>query len=110
MATVSESTKQYFKEISQRSQDYYDAVIHTKEYIQTKNLSTTKTMVDCILMSILWVASTRDESLTEEDVCIYLNVDAEVKKGDVSVEICPEMKQWSLDEVLDYVCSITGTA
>lgn len=106
---VSESTKQYFLEISKRTEEYYNAIQFAKEYVLNNDVVRAKSIVDCMLMSILWTASNRNDSLTEEDVCMYLNVDTEVKKGDISVAIVPEMKEWTLEEVLEYVNSIHGT-
>ena len=107
--TVSESTKQYLSQIGERAEEYFNALEFAKEYVLERQLSRNRGIIDCMLMSILWVASNRDDNLTEEDVCMYLNVDTEVKKGDISVELVPEMKTWSLQEVLEYVNGIHGT-
>lgn len=106
---VSETTKQYFAEISKRAEDYFEALEFAKEFVLRNEVIDNRSIVDCMLMSILWCASSRDDELTEEDVCMYLNVDAEVSKGDISVELVPEMKGWTLEEVLEYVNGIHGS-
>ena len=108
---VSESTKQYFSKIGERAEEYFNSIQFAKEYVLSNEVVRTKSIVDCMLMSILWTASKRNDSLTEDDVCMYLNlnVDVDVNKGDISVAIVPEMKEWTLEEVLEYVNSIHGT-
>ena len=106
--TVSESTKQYFLQVSERAEEYFDALEFAKEYVLERRVLQNKGIIECMLMSILWVASNRDDNLTEEDVCMFLNVDTAVKKGDISVELVPEMKTWSLEQVLEYVNEIHG--
>lgn len=105
---ISESTKQYFSEIGKRAEEYHDSLEFAKEYVLSRGVVDNRNIVDCMLMSILWCASNREDDLTEEDVCMYLNVDAEVSKGDISVELVPEMKGWSLEQVLEYVNGIHG--
>ena len=106
---VSESTKQYLAEICDRSIDYFNALEFAKDYVFNNKDLSKEHIVDCMLMSILWTASVRGESLTEEDVCTYLNIDVDVECGDISVSIIPEMEGWTLEEVLDYVSSSCGT-
>jgi hypothetical protein len=106
---VSESTLAYFAKITDRVVEYHNAIQYAKEYvIRHTSLEPDKT-VDCILMSILWVASQRGDELTEDDVCIFLNVDADIEPGSISVSVVPEMQTWSLDEVLEYINDIHGT-
>lgn len=106
---VSKSTKLYFDEIAERSQDYYDAIEFTKQYILDNEILDHNNIIDSVLLSILWCASKRNDYLTEEDVCLYLNVDEDIKEGDISVELVPEMKEWSLEEILEYVNGSCGT-
>jgi len=106
---ISESTQRYFKEIAERTQDYFDTLEFTKEYIAMHGISDHDGILDCVLLSILWCASKRQDSLTEEDVCVFLNVDETVEKGEISVEIAPEMREWSLEEILEYVKGSCGT-
>jgi len=100
---VSESTKQYLADIAERAIDYFEALEFAKDFVLDNRVVDNRGIVDCMLMSILWCASNRSDNLTEEDVCMYLNVDATVKQGDVSVKLMPEMKDWTLEEVLTFV-------
>lgn len=106
---VSQATKQYFNEIAERTSQYFEALEFAKEFVLDKQIDHNERIVDCMLMSILWVASKRDEHLTEEDVVTFLNVDAEVNKGDIAVEMVPEMQGYSLEQVLQYVNGIHGS-
>lgn len=106
---VSQSTKQYLTQLSERAQDYHDALEFARDFVLDNRVTENRSVIDCLLMSILWCASKRDDELTEEDVCTFLNVDADVSKGDISVELVPEMKGWSLEEVLTYVNGSYGT-
>lgn len=106
---VSESTKQYLNQIGEKVTEYYEAIQFAKDYVVHNSNMRQESAVDCILMSILWVASNRGDNLTEEDVCMYLNVDAELESGDITVAIVPEMVGWTLEEVLEYVNGTHGT-
>jgi len=106
---VSQSTKQYLSQVSERAQDYHEALEFARDFVLDHQVADNRSVIDCLLMSILWCASKRDDELTEEDVCMFLNVDAEVSKGDISVELVPELKGWSLEEILTYVNGSYGT-
>jgi len=105
---VSRSTQQYFEEIAERTSQYFEALEFAKEFVLNQQIQRNEPIVDCMLMSILWVASVRDDKLTEEDVCTYLNVDTDVNKGDIAVEMVPEMQGFTLEQVLQYVTDIHG--
>jgi hypothetical protein len=106
---VSQATKDYFNEVAERVTQYFEALEFAKEFVLDQQIDRNERIVDCMLMSILWVASKREDNLTEEDVCTYLNVDVEVNKGDIAVEMVPEMQGYTLDEVLQYVNGIHGS-
>lgn len=100
---TSELAKQYLSEIGEKATEYYEALEFTKDYVIRNTDMNNENVIDCMLMSILWVASKRGDELTEEDVCMFLNVDSEIEHGDITVQIVPEMQGWSLEEVLEYV-------
>lgn len=106
---ISDHTKQYLSQIAERCSAYYSALEYTKDYVISSEDIRNETILDCMLMSILWVAANRNEKLTEEDVCMFLNVDVEVDAGDITVAMVPEMQDWTLDEVLNYVNGTCGT-
>lgn len=106
---VSESTKLYLSQVAERAQDYYDAFHTGKQHVLENNITNVHTATSCVLMSILWCASKRNDLLDEQDVCTYLNVDTEVNKGDIATEIIPELAGLPLEEILQYIVNNHGS-
>lgn len=106
---TSELAKQYLSEISEKATEYYESLEFTKDYVIQNTDMQHETVTDCMLMSILWTASKRGDELTEDDVCVFLNIEPDCEPGDISVQIVPEMQGWSLEEVLEYVNGTYGT-
>ena len=101
---ITVATQKYFEGISKKSREYYDAFVTGKKYVLENEITDMRSATNCVLMSILWCADQRKDELTEQDVCLYLNISAlDVKKGDVAIELMPEMKEWTLEEILSFV-------
>jgi hypothetical protein len=106
---ASQETIMYLEQIAERSQEYFDALQFAKQYVLDNDILEKRRIIDCVLLSILWCASNRNDELTEDDVCTLLNVDVVVKKGEISVELVPEMKLWTLEEILEYAKGAHGS-
>jgi len=110
---VSSSTKEYFDQINERTTEYYNALEYAKNYIITQTTMQKEGLAECLLMSILWVASTRGEQLTEQDVCVFLNVEKDLTIAPDSneatvIESVPAMAGQTLDSVLEFISKIYG--
>jgi len=101
---ITVATQKYFEEISKKTQEYHNAFVTGKKYVIENEITQIRSATNCVLMSILWCAANRGDTLDEQDVCLFLNVSAtDVKKGDVAIKLMPEMKEWTLEEILSYV-------
>jgi len=101
---ISVATQKYFEGISKKSQDYYDAFMIGKKYVLENEITIMRNATNCVLMSILWCADKLGDELTEQDVCLYLNIsELDVKEGDVAIKLMPEMKEWTLEEILSFM-------
>jgi hypothetical protein len=100
---ISQSTKDYFESLKDRTDSYQDSLDTAKEFILDNEIENQEEIINYMIMSILWVAATRDEVLTEEDICIFLNIESTEEQEGVRVEIMDEMKYWTLPELLLYI-------
>ena len=102
MSEVSLDTKRYLDKIGSRISTYHNAMNRAKEYVLDNCVSDHSVVLNCIIMSLLWTAAVRDEELTEEELFMFLNIESELAEQKV-LGIADIMKEWSLEEVLDYV-------
>ena len=102
MTEVSLDTKRYLDKIGSRVRAYHNAMNISKEYILENNILDHSIVLNCIIMSLLWTAAVRDEKLTEEELFMFLNIESDLADQKV-LGIADVMKEWSLEEVLDYV-------
>ena len=101
---ISVATQKYFESISKKTQDYYNSFVIGKRYVLDNEITEIRSATNCVLMSILWCAANRGDTLDEQDVCLFLNISAnDVKKGDIATGLMPEMKDWTLEEILSFV-------
>ena len=102
MTEVSLDTKRYLDKIGSRVRAYHNAMNISKEYILENDIIDHSIVLNCIIMSLLWTAAVRDEKLTEEELFMFLNIESDLADQKV-LGIADVMKEWSLEEVLDYV-------
>ena len=102
MTEVSLDTKRYLDKIGSRVRAYHNAMNVSKEYILENDIIDHSIVLNCIIMSLLWTAAVRDEKLTEEELFMFLNIESDLADQKV-LGIADVMKEWSLEEVLDYV-------
>lgn len=102
MTEVSLDTKRYLDKIGSRVRAYHNAMNISKEYILENDIIDHSIVLNCIVMSLLWTAAVREEELTEEELFMFLNIEPEFADDKV-LGIADVMKEWSLEEVLDYV-------
>jgi len=102
MTEVSLDTKRYLDKIGSRVRAYHNAMNVSKEYILENDIIDHSIVLNCIIMSLLWTAAVRDEKLTEEELFMFLNIESDLADQKV-LGIADVMKEWSLEEVLNYV-------
>jgi hypothetical protein len=102
MSEVSLETKRYLDKIGSRVNAYNNSMTRAKEYVLENNVTDHYIVMNCIIMSLLWVAAVRGEQLTEEELFMFLNIDSEYA-DDINISIAKGMEEWGLEEVLDYV-------
>lgn len=102
MTEVSLDTKRYLDKIGSRVRAYHNAMNISKEYILENDIIDHSIVLNCIIMSLLWTAAVRDEKLTEAELFMFLNIESDLADQKV-LGIADVMKEWSLEEVLDYV-------
>ena len=102
MTDVSLDTKRYLDKIGSRIRAYHNAMTRAKEYVLENHITGQSTIMNCIIISLLWVSAVREEELSEEELLTFLGFEPEYAEDKI-VSINQEMAEWSLEQVLDYV-------
>ena len=102
MSEVSLETKRYLDSIGSRVRAYHNSMTRAKEYVLEQHIVDQNSIMNCIIMSLLWVASVRVEELSEDELFTFLNLEPDLA-DDKTLTLADPMKEWSLEEVLDYV-------
>jgi len=102
MTDVSLDTKRYLDKIGSRVRAYHNSMTIAKEYVLEHSITDQSTIMNCIIISLLWVAAVREEELSEEELLTFLGFEPEFAEDKI-VQINQEMAGWSLEAVLDYV-------
>ena len=100
--SASLETRRYLDSIGSRVRAYVNAINRARDYCDLNEVTTRTSIVNCVVMSLLWVAAVREEVLSEEDLFMFLGFETDLAEQK-TMEIHPEMAKWSLEEVLDYV-------
>ena len=102
MSEASLDTRRYLDQIGSRIKAYYNAMNRAKDFIFENEIYDNSLAMECIVMSLLWVAAVRDEKLSEEELFMFLNLETELADNK-TINIADSMKDWALEEVLRYV-------
>jgi hypothetical protein len=95
-------TKRYLENIGSRVRAYHNTINRAKEYVLENEIHEHPIVMNCIIMSILWLSSVRGEELSEEELFMFLGLEDELAENK-TVQISPDMRTWGLEEVLEYV-------
>lgn len=96
-------TKRYLKHIGNRVTSYYNTMERAKTFILDEGITDRDIVMNCIIMSVLWLAAVREETLTEDQLFMFLGLEEELADKQEELSIADDMKEWGLDEVLIYV-------
>jgi hypothetical protein len=102
--SASLETRRYLDSIGSRVRAYVNAINRARDYCEVNEVTTQSGIINCVVMSLLWVAAVREEILSEEDLLLFLGFETDLAEQK-TMQIHPEMAKWSLEEVLDYVSS-----
>jgi len=100
--SASLETRRYLDKIGSRVRSYVNAINRARDYCVENDINTQTGIVNCVVISLLWVAAVREEVLSEGDVFMFLGFETDLAEQK-TMQIHPEMAKWSLEEVLDYV-------
>lgn len=105
MAEASLETKRYLDSIGSRIRSYHNAMTRAKEFVLENFVTDQNKIMNCIIMSLLWVAAVRKEELSEEELFMFLNLETDLAESK-TIALAKDMHDWSLDEVLEYVLDV----
>jgi hypothetical protein len=91
------------QEIAERAEDYYDAYQRVKEFLLENEIFDQKMMIYFLLMGVVWTASKRGDTVTDEDAVIWLGLQEGDITGITGVPSLPGMNEIPLEEFLDYL-------
>lgn len=102
MSEASLETRRYLDSIGSRIRAYYNSMNRAKEYVLEQGIYDHVIVMNCIIMSLLWLASVRGEELSEEELFMFLNIETDLADAK-TIGIADVMKDWPLEDVLKYV-------
>lgn len=102
MSEASLETKRYLENIGSRINAYFNTMNRAKEYVLENGVYDHVVVLNCVIMSLLWLAAVREEVLTEEEMFMFLNIETNLADAKV-IGIAETMKDWPLEDVLSYV-------
>jgi len=91
------------QETLDRAVDFHDTVLEVKGYIEVNEIVDQAHILYFLLMGMLWKATERNESLTDEDAECFLAIEPGTLTGVSGLPIIPEMSAIPLREYLDYL-------
>lgn len=102
---------QYLENIATRVELFHNAKDLAAQYLINKKIKNRKKIENCILMSQVWVADSLGESITMEDIMIYLGSNEDELFDGLSEEITltNDLKGKTLPELLDIVILADGS-
>lgn len=106
MSEASLETRRYLDSIGSRVKSYYSALTRAETFILDNEITNREVVLNCTVMSILWMASVREEELTEDELFLFLGLETELAETK-SIALNSEWSDWSLEEVLVYVVENT---
>lgn len=102
MSEASLDTRRYLENIGARVKSYHNGINRAKDFVLDNNIYDQSLVMNCIIMSILWVAAVRGEKLSESELFMFLDLEEELSESKI-IEMDPKMGEWGLEEVLLYV-------
>ena len=102
MNEISLDTKRYLDQIGSRVRAYHNAMNRAKDFVLSQEIMNHEIVLNCIVISLLWLAAVRNEELSEEELFMFLNLETDLASTKI-IQIDDDMKDWSLEEVLSYV-------
>jgi hypothetical protein len=83
----------YLNDIAEKAIAYDEVRMTVVEYLLTNQIKDIDLATNLFVIGFLWEASKRNEILTDEDLCMFLDADE-----DISIEEIDEYKEYYLDE------------
>lgn len=101
MSAVSIETKRYLNSIVSRVHAYAKIRERTIAFLEDQEEEDPSVWTNCLIVAMLWLASVRDESLTEQDMVMLLGLDDELADKKV-MELDPELAEMGFEEAIEY--------
>lgn len=83
----------YLNDIAEKAIAYDEVRMTVVEYLLTNQIKDIDLATNLFVIGFLWEASKRNEILTDEDLCMFLDAEE-----DISIEEIDEYKEYYLDE------------
>lgn len=101
MSAVSLETKKYLDSIVSRVHAYAKIKERTVDYLEDLEEEDPTVWTNCMIVATLWLASVRDEELTEQDLLMFLGLDDEQADKKV-MKLDPEVAEMGFEEAIEY--------
>lgn len=95
-------TKEYFKNVSRKMDEYHKNISFVKKYVAKKRISDTGKISNMVIMAVVWTSFFLEEFLTETDVLVILGSN-QVLKDTTIMHLDPELTDLSLSELMEAV-------
>lgn len=98
----STETKEYFKNVSRKMDEYHKNISFVKKYVAKKRISDTGKISNMVIMAVVWTSFLLDEFLTETDVLVILGSN-QILNDTTIMHLDPELSNLSLTQLMEAV-------
>lgn len=106
MTDVSLESKRYLQHLINKAESYQNIRLRTLDYLEEIGVEKNSTVVNCVIMAILWLAYVRDEIITEGELLMIMGMDDSLA-SDKRMILDPEIAEMGFDDALDF-CIMNG--
>jgi len=101
MQTVSLETQRYLQKIASRVSAYQKIRWRTLDILDEYDIEDPEVTANCIIVGFLWLASVREEVLTENEMLMHLGLEDTLSE-DQEMILDPEIAEMSFDDAIEY--------
>lgn len=101
MPDSSLETRRYLQQFSSRTYAYAKVKQRAVDYLERHEVFSQSSSANIIIIALLWLASVREEQLTESELLLYMGLD-DTLADDRVMALDPQIAMMGLEEALDY--------
>lgn len=98
---MNKENAKYLKKIASRVNAYQEIRLRTLDVLEDYDIDDPEITANCIIVGFLWLASVREEVLTENEMLMHLGLE-DTLSVDQEMMLDPEIAEMSFDDAIEY--------